>query len=122
MSNKKVLVVENNRVIRNIISSMLKNTGHDVTIVNSAEGALASLHDKKFNIMLTDFCISDMTGLELIETVRKNNKRLKIVMMTAFPLLINREKAIRFKISSILRKPFLMNTLLNSLSNAKVTL
>jgi len=122
MNNEKVLVVEDNRIICNFMLLILTEFGYCVTVVNSGKDALTSLHSTKFDIMVADFWMPGMSGMELIENIRKNDDQLKIVMMTAVPELINREKAIEFKISAILSKPFLMNTLLNTLSDVRVSL
>ena len=122
MNNGRVLVVENNAIVCHVISLMLKDFDYDFLIVNSGYAALDALREEKFDIMLTDFGMPGMNGMQLVENVRKNDDKLEIIMMTATPALIIREKAIKFKISAILPKPFLMNNLLSLLSKVEAAL
>ncbi len=82
---KKVLVVEDEYAIRELITFNLKLAGYDVDEAQSAEIAL-SMYDKdrtKYDVMLLDIMLPGMSGLDFCELIRKDNTEVGIIMLTA---------------------------------------
>jgi signal transduction histidine kinase len=61
----KILVIDDERAIRELISQVLNNEGHRVTAVDSAENALAKLRNERYNLILMDMKMPGMSGIEL---------------------------------------------------------
>ena len=76
LRDKSVLIVDDNRTNRNILKKQLKNAGMNVTVLDSAEEALALLEDAAalhipFDLAITDLHMPVMNGLALAAEIRK---------------------------------------------------
>lgn len=82
---KKVLVVEDEYAIRDLITLNLKIAGYDVYGAESAEHALTIYNEapQSFDVALLDIMLPGMTGLELCGLIRKDNPNIGIIMLTA---------------------------------------
>ncbi len=82
---KKVLVVEDEYAIRDVIALNLKMAGYEVVGVESAEHAVELYNDDpgSFDVALLDIMLPGINGLALCEVIRKDNPRIGIIMLTA---------------------------------------
>ena len=81
MSNK-ILIVDDDRNICEILEFNLRNEGFDVDIALSAEEALKKLSDE-FSVILLDVMMSGMSGYGMAETLRANGNHIPIIFLTA---------------------------------------
>ena len=81
MSNK-ILIVDDDRNICEILEFNLKNEGFDVDIALSAEEALKKLSDD-FSVILLDVMMSGMSGYGMAETLRAKGNQIPIIFLTA---------------------------------------
>ena len=72
MSEKKVLVVDDEENIRYIFEQAFSRTGYMVRLAESAEEALEILKDDKIQVMFLDLNLPGMDGVELCKQIRKN--------------------------------------------------
>ena len=71
MSSKaKVLVVDDELSIREMLQIFLKREGFDVSVAHSGEAGLACIRKKDFNVVVSDIKMPDMTGIDLLRRVR----------------------------------------------------
>ncbi len=82
---KKVLVVEDEYAIRDLVTLNLKLAGYEVLGAESAEHGLELYNEapESFGIALLDIMLPGMSGLELCGLIRKENSRIGIIMLTA---------------------------------------
>jgi two-component system, cell cycle response regulator len=84
-----VLVADDNALIRNIVSDMLKTMGFTVSEAENGIQALQLYQSKRFHIVITDWVMPEMSGLELCQSIRaENGKRAQsgytyIIMLTS---------------------------------------
>lgn len=85
MSAKQVLIVEDERPIRDMIAFGLKRAGFDVREAEDCRSARAALADQRPDVLLVDWMLPDMSGLELARSLKRdrNTRDLPIVMLTA---------------------------------------
>jgi len=85
MSNQKVLVVEDEAPIRQMIAFNLMRAGFDVTEVGDCQHARSSIADERPDLVLIDWMLPDLSGLELTRMLRRDDayKDLAIIMLTA---------------------------------------
>jgi len=69
----KVLIVDDEPVIRNILARILSNKGHQAQTVSSGKAALAMLHEKGYDLLVADLKMSGVSGIELYETLKKKS-------------------------------------------------
>jgi len=110
MSAKKVLVVDDNEDIRNLISIILTGESYEVLAVETGTQALEIYTEFKPDLILLDIMMPGISGFEVLEQIRdirsaKLNS-VPIVMITAKSLTDDIDKAIKLGATSYIVKPF----------------
>ena len=119
MADKKVLIVDDEIHIIHVVAIKLRNNGYEVISAdNGAEAFDLALRDKP-NIIVTDFQMPVMTGLELVEKLRQNDETtdIPVIMLTARSFAISKEQQEDLRISSCLSKPFSPKELLGNIED-----
>ena len=119
MSKKKVLVVDDEIHIVHVVAIKLRNNGYEVIMAaNGAEGLKLACSEKP-DIIVTDFQMPVMTGLELVKKLRqdKATKDIPVIMLTARSFSIEDGKKQELQISELLSKPFSPRELLKSIED-----
>ena len=108
MADERILVVDDEDTIRDVVVSILTHAGFDCHPVNSAAEALTALqHDKNgYSIVLSDVIMSGMDGLTLLAKLRQERPELPVVMVTAVSDISVALAAIRNGAYDYLLKPF----------------
>ena len=78
----KVLIVDDEPAIRNILARILSNKGLQAQTVSSGKAALAMLHETGFDLLIADLKMSGLSGMDLYETLKK--KRPDMADRTVF--------------------------------------
>ncbi len=119
MAVKKVLVVDDEIHIIHVVAIKLRNNGYEViTADNGAEAFEAALKEKP-DIVVTDFQMPVMTGLELIEKLRQceQTRDIPVIMLTARSFAISKEQQESLQIAGCLSKPFSPRELLENIED-----
>jgi CheY-like chemotaxis protein len=119
MAEKKVLVVDDEIHIVHVVAIKLRNNGFEViTAVNGAEAFELACSEKP-DVIVTDFQMPVMTGLELVEKIRQNEeiKDIPVILLTARNFAIEDEQKRNLQISDCLSKPFSPKELLRSIQD-----
>jgi two-component system phosphate regulon response regulator PhoB len=85
MTSKQILIVEDEKPIRDMIAFGLRRAGFDVREAEDCSGARASIADHRPDLMLVDWMLPDQSGLELTRAVKRNKdtEDLPVIMLTA---------------------------------------
>jgi two-component system, chemotaxis family, chemotaxis protein CheY len=115
----KILVVDDFATMRKVIRNLLKQVGYE-NIVEAEDGAIALkiLKSQKIDLVVSDWNMPNMTGLELLKAVRSDEdlKSTPFLMVTAEALQDNVIAAVKAGVSNYIVKPFTAETL-----NDKIT-
>lgn len=86
MSSKRILIVDDEESILAVLKGSLKKLGPDYEVVTVTDGfaALDELLEQPFDLVVTDYNMAQMDGLELLEAVRYAQPNAKIIMITAY--------------------------------------
>ena len=108
MPDKKVLVVDDEIHIVQVVAIKLRNNGFEVLTAEDGQQALEIATSQKPDIIVTDFQMPVMTGLELIKELRKRSDTsdIGIIMLTARGFSIEDDQKDQLNISACLSKPF----------------
>ncbi len=101
-----ILIVDDERPIRRILSVLLQERRHRVTEVGSGEEALAALPEAKPDLVLLDLRLPGIDGLETLKRLRALEPRLDVVMMTAHGTISSAVEAMRQGAADYVTKPF----------------
>jgi len=113
----KALVVDDEIHIVQVVSIKLRNNGFDVITCENGAQALQLATNEKPDIIVADFQMPVMTGLELVENLRSNpdTAGIPVIMLTARGFAIQDRQKEDLKISVCLSKPFSPRQLLQSI-------
>jgi putative nucleotidyltransferase with HDIG domain len=115
----RILVVDDEESIRDIVAQMLTTAGYVCTEAGSGSEALALLTSgTEFELMLSDLMMPDLNGSDLLERVKEKYPDMPVVMVTAVHDIQVALDAIRDGAYDYLLKPFEREQLLNSVSRA----
>ena len=108
MEEKNVLVVEDERAIREMVVFTLKRAGFTVREAEDAAGARHALADQRPDIVLLDWMLPDLSGLELARSLRRDQatRELPIMMLTARAAEDDKVLGLESGADDYLTKPF----------------
>ena len=108
MSREKqsILVVEDEAKLRRLVELQLVEDGFIANSAPDAETALDLLHKQTFDLVVTDFKLPGMTGLEFLHAAKNINANLPIIMMTAYGTVESAVDAMKAGASDYVLKPF----------------
>jgi two-component system response regulator FlrC len=102
----KVLLVEDDRALREALGETLELAGHDYHAVGSAEEALSAAADESFSLVLSDVNMPGMDGHQLLSALRSRHPQLPVLLMTAHGAVDRAVDAMRQGAADYLVKPF----------------
>ena len=79
IDNKKILVADDDDDVRKILSIFLTFAGYNVDCVNDGEEAMRSLEKNSYSLLITDYMMPKLNGIELIKRVKGLNLSLPII-------------------------------------------
>jgi CheY-like chemotaxis protein len=82
---KAILFVDDHEVLARLSCEILQMHGYLAEYAYSAEDALARFQGKRFDILITDYRMEGMNGLELARTVRQQAPEIPIIVVTGYP-------------------------------------
>lgn len=108
----RVLIVEDDMFLGEILKDYLQELGHEKVVVSStgSEGA-QSLTVETFDCVFVDLNLPDMLGLELLDIIKSRDSSLPVIMMSGFPTMEYTIEAMRKGASDFLTKPFTLQQL-----------
>jgi DNA-binding NtrC family response regulator len=102
----KILVVDDDDVLRESIVSILENEGYILDVAKSGFEAEVKLRNKEYNLVLLDIRLPDTTGIELLSKINSYTPRTKKIILTGFPDTESAIKSVNEKADAYLVKPF----------------
>ena len=119
MTGKRVLVVDDEIHIVHVVAIKLRNNGYEVISADNGAEAFELACEEKPDIIVTDFQMPVMSGLELLEKLRQQDdtKDIPVIMLTARSFAISKEQQEELRISSCLSKPFSPKELLGNIED-----
>lgn len=113
---KRILVVEDEEKLRRIVELQLLDAGFDVDKAARAEEALPLID--RADLILTDYKLPGMSGLEMLQIVKRQNATVPVIMMTAFGTIENAVEAMKAGAADFLPKPFSLDHLTTVVNKA----
>ncbi len=105
MTERKVLIVEDDEAVRELFEHVFQNAGFKVSSAENAADALLILEQENILVMFLDLNLPDMDGLELCKQIRKNNSAAAIFAVTAYSSLFEHAKCLEAGFNNYFRKP-----------------
>jgi DNA-binding NtrC family response regulator len=102
----KILVIDDEKLIRWTLEQHLVKEGYEVTTVDTAEKGLELIIEDTPDIVLLDNRLPEMTGIEMLEKLRVRERGLTVIMITAYGLVESAVKAMKLGAYDYISKPF----------------
>ena len=116
--NPRVLLVDDDKDLLQLIAMRLTAAGYAVTAVESGEAALAALAVSRPQVVVTDLRMQGMDGMALFDAIHRDSPSLPVLILTAHGTIPEAVSATRRGIFSFLTKPFEPKVLLDTVAEA----
>jgi response regulator RpfG family c-di-GMP phosphodiesterase len=118
LSKSKILIVDDEEMITSVLSTMLGTWGFETQTANTPSEALNLLRQTKFDLVLLDIRMPQMSGLELLRIIRDKHPNISVIMITAVGTADAAVKALKLGAEDFITKPFDQNEIFNSIKSA----
>lgn len=114
----KILVIDDERSIRNTLKEILEYEKHEVEIASDGMQGLELIKKSKFDVALIDIKMPEMDGIEVLEKVTKDYPDVQVVMISGHGNVDTAVKALKMGAYDFIEKPLDLNRLLVTIRNA----
>ncbi len=117
----RVLIVEDEKLIRWSLRQKLSARGYQVTDVENGKAAFEAINAGVYDLILLDYKLPDTTGLDILRKVRETDGDVVVIMMTAYSSIESAVDAIKLGAYDYITKPFDMDHVLRTADKALET-
>lgn len=125
---EQILVVDDSADTLEILERKLAAKGYRVYLANQVESAIQILETTEIDLVITDYKMPRLTGLDLIKHIREQNQDIQIIMITGYPTVESAVEAVKSGAEEYLTKPFTdeeffncLNRVIESIRTRKMT-
>jgi two-component system, NtrC family, response regulator PilR len=105
-STARILVVDDERSMRELLAIVLKREGHEVLVAESGRAAIALLEKEPVELLISDVRMPDVSGVQVLAAAQRLNPEIIGIMVTAFASTETAVEALRLGAYDYLSKPF----------------
>ncbi len=102
----KVLLIDDDVNLSKVITYQLEKNGHQVSSVHRGLEGLARFETESFDLILSDIQMPDITGIQVLQEIRRKNRQVIIILITAYGSVENALEACRMGADDYITKPF----------------
>jgi DNA-binding NtrC family response regulator len=118
MPNEKVLVVDDEKLIRWSVRRQIEEWGYAALEAESGTGGLSQIRAESPDLILLDVRLPDLSGIEVLREIKQNNLSIPVIMITGDPQLDDIKTAIKLGALDFIKKPLDFDELQITLANA----
>lgn len=119
MSIEKVLVIDDDLLVRKFLQEALHRKKIDVITAENGQQALEIMQDSAFDMVMTDMRLPDLTGIDILLKAKELNPKAIVVIVTAFASIENTVEAMKLGAFNYLQKPFTVEAIYALLQKAQ---
>ncbi|MCW4035521.1 MAG: response regulator [Candidatus Bathyarchaeota archaeon] len=105
IANQKILIVEDDKNIRETMKNILEQNGYEIDEAETGEEAEQKIQTKFYNLALLDIKLPDMDGTKLLTKLHKDTPKMMKIMVTGYPSLENAIEALNQGADAYVTKP-----------------
>jgi DNA-binding response OmpR family regulator len=108
-----VLIIDDDRIIRELLHSILSKKGYKIYMAEDGPSGLRSAHEEDIDIILLDWMMPGMNGLEVLRQLKKGNttKNVPVIMLTGKDSGCDVDQAVFLGVVDYIVKPFDLSTI-----------
>jgi EAL domain-containing protein (putative c-di-GMP-specific phosphodiesterase class I) len=114
----RVLVVDDETEVRQVMVRMLSAVGYDVCAANDGDEAIRILDRETVDLVVTDLAMPNGDGMSVLRKVRERNEELPVVLVAGAPTTESAIRAVRYRATEYLTKPLDPDTFLEAVRRA----
>ncbi len=102
---EKILIVDDDEDLLEIMAERMKMRGMEVTSAQTADEAFVMIEREPFDIIIIDFMLPGIDGLQAIKTIRKTRPDMRIILQTAYATSEKEKEALAMGAWGVVEKP-----------------
>jgi two-component system response regulator PilR (NtrC family) len=118
MRDIKVLVVDDEQSMRDLLAIMLRQAGYDVSVADGGEPAIEALKAGSFDLVVTDLRMRKIDGLTVLKAAKEHSPRTVVLVVTAYASTETAVEAMKLGAYDYVTKPFKLDELKVTVANA----
>src|ERR1700690_65030 len=118
MPKGSILVIDDEREIREALEALLTSESFEVTLAETAAEGLQQLENHPFDLMLLDVSLPDRNGIEMLPEIRRRDPDLSIILITAYGSIDMARAAFKNGAQDYITKPWSNDQLISQISTA----
>jgi DNA-binding NtrC family response regulator len=111
----RILVVDDEDSLRTVLSTELTSAGYQVATAREGGEAIAEVKNSIFDLILLDIKMEPVDGFEVLKFVKKNQPKVKVIMLTGFADLKNAIESKKLGAEDFVSKPYDLVDLLTTI-------
>jgi DNA-binding NtrC family response regulator len=118
VSKGKILVIDDESIVRTSCSRALSPEGYDVKLSQNGADALKMLAEESFDLVLTDLKMPDIDGIEVLKMIKERWPQTEVIVVTGYQTVDTAVKSIKLGAFDYIEKPFTPDSLIAAVNNA----
>ncbi len=118
MATSRIMVIDDEKIVGDMAKLSLEQDGYNVETFLNAEPALKRLQEEAFDVVVTDYKMKGIDGMEVLKTVKEHYPKTQVIMITAFANLDAAIEALRRDVHDFFPKPVKIKELKASIKRA----
>jgi DNA-binding response OmpR family regulator len=102
----RILVVDDEQDLVDYLTLLLTREGFEVAGLTDPSKVLVTLRDKDYHLVILDMMMPQMSGTEVLEQIRRNDRDIAVIVSTAYPNVDTAIASLKHQASDYVRKPF----------------
>ncbi|MEN8263281.1 MAG: sigma 54-interacting transcriptional regulator [Nitrospirota bacterium] len=115
---EKILIIEDEKDLRDAYSAILENEGYDISVAEDFESALERMNDNTISLVFTDIMLGGRTGVDVLREIKQRAAACPVVLITGVPTVKTAAEAVRLGAFDYIPKPVDPETLIRTASAA----
>ena len=105
-AGRAVLIVDDERVVRDSLAEWLAETGYDVSSAEDGYEALRIINERPPEVVVLDLRMPGMDGLDVLKSIKQKDLKIGVIAITAYGSIDNAVEAMKLGASDYITKPF----------------
>jgi DNA-binding NtrC family response regulator len=118
MSKGRILVVDDEDIVRTSCSRTLSPEGYEVKLAKNGIEGLKMASEERFDLVLTDLKMPDMDGIEVLRIIKGKWPETAVIIVTGYQTVDTAVKAIKLGAYDYIEKPFTPDSLISAVAEA----
>jgi two-component system response regulator FlrC len=111
MKKNRILIVDDDHAMRLALAESLESCGYDISAAENGSEALNLFNKRKFDLVVTDMKMPEMSGIEVLQGVKKMSPTVPVILITAYGTVNTAVEAMKQGAAEFIMKPFSLDDL-----------